>query len=67
MIQGELELEEDRRLSSQLLADVESLLVMRLQPPGNISSTRSRIYRPGMRVKCAGDWPHRRNAFHDWS
>ena len=54
-----------RRLSSELLADVESLLIIRLQPFGNIQSTRSRVSRPGLRVECAGDWPFKRKRFQD--
>ena len=37
VIQGALLLEEGRRRSSELVADVESLLIIRLQPPGNIA------------------------------
>ncbi|SRR6266508_3767621 len=55
----------DGRRSSELLSDVESLLIKRLQPFGNIQSTRSRIPRPGMRVHCLGDWPFKRWRFHD--
>lgn len=66
VIQGEMLPEEGRRRSTQLLSQVESLLIVRLQPPGNIAYTRSRPYRPGLRVKCIGDWPHRRTGFHDW-
>ena len=66
VLQGELMLEEGRRRSSQLLSDVESLLIIRLKPRCNIASTRSRIYRPGLRVDCVGDWPHRRWRFRDW-
>ncbi len=47
---GGLELEAGQRRSSALLADVESLLIMRLRPFGNIQSRKSRIERPGMRV-----------------
>ncbi len=65
VIQGELIMEEGSRRSSLLLSDVESLLIIRLQPPGNTASTRSRSSRPGLRVECAGDWPHRRKNFHD--
>lgn len=67
VLQGNLVLEDGRRRSSQLLADIESLLIIRLQPPGNVASTRSRAYRPGLRVKCSGDWPFRRAGFHDWN
>lgn len=66
VLQGDLVLEEGRRRSSELLGIVESLLIMRLQPPGNIASTRSRAYRPGLRVRCTGDWPFKRAGFHDW-
>jgi hypothetical protein len=65
VLHGELHLEEGRRRSSELLADVESLLIMRLQPFGNIQSRRSRITRPGLRVHCVGDWPFKRFRFHD--
>ena len=60
-----LVLEGGRRLSSELLADVESLLIIRLQPFGNIQSTRSRVLRPGLRVECTGDWPFKRKRFED--
>lgn len=65
ILHGELELEEGYRRSSELLADVESLLIKRLQPFGNISTTRTRIARPGLRVHCEGDWSFKRNRFHD--
>jgi hypothetical protein len=65
VLHGQLWPEESHRRSSQLLADVESLLIMRLQPPCNVASTRSRYRRRGLRVKCFGDWPHRRTGFHD--
>lgn len=67
VMQGEVVLEKGHKRSTELLADIESLLIVRLQPPGNIAYTRSRIYRPGLRVKCIGDWPHRRTGFHDWT
>jgi hypothetical protein len=66
VLQGDLVLEEGRRRSCELLSLVESLLIMRLQPPGNIASTQSRGYRPGLRVHCTGDWPIKRAGFHDW-
>src|SRR4051794_2577481 len=50
VIQGELGLDAGRRFSSQLLGDVESLLIYRLKPPANISGTQTRSFcRPGMR------------------
>jgi len=66
VLQSDLVLEEGRRRSPELLGDVETLLIIRLQPPGNIANTRSRPYRPGLRVTCTGDWPFKRAGFHDW-
>ena len=65
ILHGELELEEGFRRSSELLADVESLLIKRLQPLGNISTTKTRIARPGLQVHCEGVWPFKRRRFHD--
>jgi len=61
---GLLELPSQRRLTEQLLADVESLLIYAEQPWGNIQSRRSRIQRPGLTVRSRGDWPGRR-AYRD--
>jgi hypothetical protein len=55
----------ESRRTSELLSDVESLLIKRLRPFGNIQSTRSRISRAGMRVHCIGAWPFKRWRFHD--
>jgi len=58
---GTLILEEGERLTRQLLADVEGLLIFREDPCGNVQNTRSRrISRSGMRIKCTGDWPGQR-------
>ena len=65
VLHGELLLPADRRRSSELLADVESILIKRLQPFGNIQARSHRISRPGMRVHCVGDWPFKRWRFHD--
>lgn len=64
---GEIVLQAGRRLSSVLLADAESLLIMRLAPFGNIQSRTTRIKRPGLRVHCDGAWPFKRRRFHDSS
>ncbi len=53
------------RLSSQLLADIESLLIAAEQPWGNIQCRRSRIERPGLVVKCIGAWPGRATMYMD--
>lgn len=64
-LQGELLLEKGRRRSSELLADIESLLIAYLRPYGNISSTQSRISRLGLCVTCRGDWPFKHKVFYD--
>ena len=55
----------DGRLTRQLLSDVESLLIKRLQPVGNIMCRSSRISRRGMRLECFNEWPHKRGRFVD--
>ena len=64
-IVGSLSLPSERKLSSELLADVESLLIMELQPTYNTQSRQSRISRPGLVLKCSGDWPLRVKTFKD--
>lgn len=53
------------RLTRDLLADIESLLINRIKPWGNVASRRSRISRPGLVVRCLGDWLHPRRVFRD--
>ena len=55
------------RLTSKLIADVESLLIYLIQPVGNTSNKKSRLYyRPGMRVICKGSvWPLSQRTFID--
>lgn len=53
------------RWTNELQADVESLLIKRLQPRGNKQGRSSRIERPGLRVVCIGSWPERRACFQD--
>jgi hypothetical protein len=62
---GEICLCEGHKLSRELLVDVESLLIKRLRPWGNIRSSSSRISRPGLRVRCEGDWPLEKGEFYD--
>jgi hypothetical protein len=64
-IVGLLFLPAKRRFSSELLTDVESLLIMELQPPYNTQSRQSRILRPGLAVRCSGEWPLRVARFKD--
>lgn len=59
--------ESDWRLTRQLLADVETLLIHALEPWGNIAAIRSRIARPGLHVRCLGRaWPHQSRRFLDY-
>lgn len=67
VMQGELYPLNGHRRSSALLTDCETLLIHRLLPIGNISNTVTRIYRPGLHLRCTGDWPLKRRAFRDWS
>lgn len=62
---GEIELPRSRRLTRALLSDIESLLIQRLQPWGNIQSRLSRIARPGFVVGCVGEWPGGDTVFRD--
>ena len=60
---GTLALYPGTRLTHQLLCDVESLLIHRLRPWGNVQSIESRIERPGLIVHCRGDWARSRRRF----
>ena len=54
------------RLTRELLADIESLLIWNVSPIGNHRNIFSRTCcRPGMIVECFGDWPHPTNTFYD--
>lgn len=64
-IVGVLSIPNGARFSSELLSDVESLLIIELQPRYNRQSRRSRIARPGLSIKCEGEWPLRKRLFHD--
>jgi len=56
----------DGRFTREMLADIESLLIYRLQPWGNRQSRVSRISRPGMIVRCSGRaWSHPQREFRD--
>ncbi len=64
-IVGILSVPKGRKYSSELLSDVESLLIISLQPCGNIQSKGTRISRPGLKVTCSGDWPCKAKVFDD--
>jgi hypothetical protein len=56
---GIIYLPEQSRFSSELLKDIEGLLIYREQPACNINNKKTRgISRPGMIIKCSGEiWP----------
>lgn len=61
VVVGEVDVGSGGRLTRQLLADLESLLIRWEQPWGNIQGRRLRSFsRPGMEVRCGGDWPGRK-------
>ena len=62
---GVLYLEQGRKFSSELLSDVESLLIYHVQPQYNKQAKRSRIARLGLVVTCTGDWRHPCKQFAD--
>lgn len=62
---GRIDWGEGARYSPEKLADVESLLIKRLRPRGNIMPLNNRICRPGVRVFCDGNRPHKRATFVD--
>jgi hypothetical protein len=65
VLHGNLRFPDGGRRTSQLLSDVESLFIKRLDTFGNIQSQKTRISRPGMRVQFDGFWPFRRRSFRD--
>jgi hypothetical protein len=63
---GELALPQNRRLTEELLSDVESLLIWEEQPIGNVQNMSSRpTTRAGMRVACVGRWPGKARNYVD--
>jgi hypothetical protein len=49
------------RLTRELVADIESVLIFGLQPWGNIAARKTRISRPGLVVRNRGcEWPSAR-------
>jgi hypothetical protein len=62
---GTISLTYKGRLTSELLSDIESLLIRGEQPWGNIQCKQSRIPRPGLVVECAGSWPGQARFYKD--
>jgi hypothetical protein len=65
VIVGDIILDPNQRLTRELLADIESLLINQLRPSGNIQSRHSRISRPGLVVSFTGEWPLGKKRFFD--
>jgi hypothetical protein len=62
------EIEVDQRLTRELLADIESLLIYHVKPSCNVQNTVSRgIYSRHMRVECTGKWSLSKRVFWDES
>jgi hypothetical protein len=51
-----VELKKNKRLSLPLLRSIEGQLIQALDPCANIQGTQSRRSRPGLCVRCKGDW-----------
>jgi hypothetical protein len=62
---GDVLLAGGSRLSVELLSDIESLLISRVAPWANRQCISSRIARPGLRVRCEGQWPLATRTFLD--
>lgn len=61
------EIEVDQRMTRELLADIESLLIYQIKPCCNWQNTvsRGKYSRPGMRIECRGEWPLSKKVFWD--
>ncbi len=55
-----------QRLSRKLVTDIESLLINRVCPWGNIQCRNSRASRPSLVVRCEGEWPLTQTFFEDY-
>lgn len=62
---GNIIIPRGQNISKELVNDIESLLIYHTLPCGNIMCKDTRISRPGMRIRCRGDWPLPQNIFED--
>lgn len=62
---GVLCIPKERKYSGELLSDIESMLIMNVQPEYNTQSRKSRMSRQGLSVLCIGDWPYEQKCFID--
>jgi hypothetical protein len=68
-IVAEFRIAEGRRLTRQLVCDVESFLIYHIKPWANTSNASSpgHYSRPDMVVYCQGHWPFRKKTFRcEW-
>ncbi len=65
LIVADIELPAGGRLTRELLTDIESLLISRVDACANVQCRRSRIQRPGLEVRCLGAWPLDTRIFRD--
>lgn len=65
VIVGDVIISAGSRLTRELICDIESLLIHKVRPWGNIACLKSRISRPGLRVSCTGNWPLSERVFLD--
>lgn len=63
LLVGYLDLPSGRRQTSQLLGEVESLLIYCLQPPANVANKQSHSARQDLVVHCIGDWQQNESDF----
>jgi hypothetical protein len=62
---GEVLLLPGKRLSQELLRDIESLLINQIDIWGNIQCRKRRINRQGLIVDCLGEWPLHKKRYID--
>ena len=65
VVVADISISDDCRLTRELLADVESLLICAVQPWGNIQCRSTRIQRADLIVRCRGSWPISERTFRD--
>ena len=59
LLSGTVRLPPGTKLTRELLADIEAMLIYEFQPWGNVNGRDSlkEYYRPDLRVRCTWDWP----------
>lgn len=65
VIVADVSISEGCRLTRELLADVETLLICVVKPWGNIQCRSTRIQRADLIVRCHGSWPITKRTFRD--